>query len=207
MNLILIGLQGSGKGVQAGKIASTYGLYHLSMGDELKRTAASGSPEGEQVKRITERGDLVPDELTIRILQSILLSHQGQGIILDGFPRTMNQAKQLQGMLPIDRVIVLRISDEEAVKRISARRICSGCKANYNTIYIKPKQDGVCDECGGTLIQRSDDHPDAVRKRLELSHQNIEPIIDFYKVQGIVAEINGEQTIESVFADIQKVLP
>jgi len=197
MKLIFVGPQGCGKGTQAKIVAEKLGICHISTGDMLR--AATGNL-AKEIKSYTDGGNLVPDELIVRILKERV--NEGDcdaGFILDGFPRNVSQAKELDKIMDIDKVIEIAISDDESVRRIGGRRNCSGCGAiwNVNTAPT-PKNPDNCDNCGGKLIQRVDDNEESLRKRLEIYHKDTEPILKKYDS----VRINGEQDIEKVTKDI-----
>jgi adenylate kinase len=195
MKILFIGAQGSGKGTQAAIISKILGIPHISTGDIFR------SLTGElkhKIDSIINQGNLVPDDLTLEILKK-RLEHKDckSGFILDGFPRNLNQANLLEKIIKIDKVIEIHISDNEAIKRISGRVSCEKCKKGYNIITEpKPKNLSKCDICNGKLIQRADDNPDAVKKRLNTYHQETEPILKKYK--SVLIKINGEQKIEDI---------
>ncbi len=201
MNLIFVGPQGSGKGTQAKKVAGKFGLCHVSIGDLLRGVRGVLKIE---IDRVMSKGDLVPDDLTVKILKERLERRDcSKGFILDGFPRTISQAKELERIANIDKVVEIVISDEEAVKRISGRRSCVKCGAIYNVnTSPKPSVKGVCVKCGGKLIQRKDDNESALRERLKVYHKETESVLDMYDS----FRIDGEQSIEKVTADILQVL-
>jgi len=197
MNLLFIGPQGSGKGTQAKIISEELNLCHISTGDLLRNI------EGELKKEVDiclNAGNLVPDELLIKVLEERIKKPDCQnGIILDGSPRNLNQAEKIDKILKIDKVIEISISDEESIKRISGRLLCPKCKASFNELTSpKPKQKEICDFCGTSLTRRSDDTPQAVAKRLQIYHSETEPLLKRYDS----IKINGEQTIEKVTEDI-----
>jgi adenylate kinase len=196
MKLIFIGPQGSGKGTQAKITAGKLGLCHVSTGDLMR------GAEGELKERLDgfmNAGALVPDDLVLDLLKEKLGSEEcRKGFILDGFPRTMNQAKLLKGITDIDKVFEIWISDEVAVKRISSRLSCLKCGAIFNKITNPPKEEGKCDECGGKLVQREDDKEAAIRMRLDIYHKETEPVLDLYDS----IKVNGEQSIDKVEEDI-----
>lgn len=201
MNLIFIGPQGSGKGTQAKLIADKFGFAHISTGDLLRNLSGELKKEADVYMN---SGKLVPDEFIIKILKERLEKADCvSGAILDGFPRNMNQAVELDKIIKITSAINIEISDEEAIKRISGRFSCSKCGEGYN-IYTepKPKNKGICDKCSGELIQRKDDNPEAVKKRLEIYHLETSVILKHYNT----IKINGEQDIELVNKDIQKAI-
>jgi len=197
MKLVFVGPQGSGKGTQAKRIATKLGLCHISTGDLLREVVGDLKVE---VDRFMKEGKLVPDELIIRILKKKLESEEcKKGFILDGFPRNLAQAEELEKIVDIDKVIEISISDEESVKRISGRRNCVKCGAIYNiNTSPRPKVEGVCDECGGKLFQRKDDNEEALKKRLRVYHEETESILKMYTFM----RIDGEQSIEKVESDI-----
>ena len=204
MNIILIGPQGSGKGTQAKFIAKEYALPHVSTGDMLRGIREEDSDLGRQVKELMDNGTLVPDKITNEVVRERLAKHDcKEGFILDGYPRNIGQARYLSGIRNIDYVIDVEISDQEAVKRLSSRLTCKGCGSVYNTITNPPKKESLCDKCDGELFQRDDDRPDAIMNRLEIYHKQTQPLIEFYKRQGILIEVNGERDISSVFKDIK----
>jgi len=208
MRLIIFGPQASGKGTQAEKITEHYGIPHISTGDIFRENIRNGTELGKLAKEILDRGELVPDEITNKIIEERLLRDDCKdGFILDGYPRNRNQAEFLDSLpYKIEAVINLKISEEEIIKRISARRVCVDCEANFNLIYIKPKQEGICDKCGGKLIIRDDDKPEAIKKRLSIYHEQTEPLLKFYEEKRILKNINGEQPMKTVFNDIIKEL-
>jgi len=212
MKLIFIGPQGSGKGTQAKRIAKKFGLCHISSGDLLRDCDGDLRLE---VDGFMGRGELVPDDLIIRILKERLKGEDCEvGFILDGFPRNTSQAEELKKIVDIDKVVEISISDDEAVKRVCGRRNCKNCGAIYNVnSFPMPKVEGICDECGGELFLREDDNEEALRERLKVYHEETEGVVKMYtdsrhknlQVGGLV-KINGEQGIERVFEDILEAL-
>lgn len=203
MNIILIGAQGSGKGTQAQKLVEKYHLKHFSTGDALRAEAASGSPLGLKVKAIMEAGELVSAEIVNEIVKNAVEKHQEQGIIFDGYPRTLEQAAFLESVAEIDAVVEIEITDDEAVKRISSRYSCPKCKAVYNTQTKPPKKVGVCDNDGEAIVQREDDKEAAVRKRLSDYHAQTEPIIDYYEDNEVsIYRIDGQRPVDEVFEEL-----
>ena len=201
MNLIFVGPQGSGKGTQAKLIAEKFGFVHISTGDLLRNLQGELRKEAESYM---QSGKLVPDEFIIKILKQRLEKPDCQkGVILDGFPRNINQAHELDKITKIRAAINIDISDEEAVKRISGRFSCSKCGEGYN-IYTepKPKVNGICDKCSGKLEQRKDDNPEAVKIRLKTYHEETTPILKHYNT----VKINGNQGIDKVKQDIEKAI-
>ena len=197
MKLIFVGPQGSGKGTQAKVVAEKLGLCHISTGDLLRAT------EGElraEIKSYTDEGNLVLDELVVRILKErVLRDDCEKGFILDGFPRNVAQAEELDKIMDVDKVIEIVISDDESVRRICGRRNCPGCGIIWNVnTSPKPKDESKCDKCGAELIQRVDDNEESLRKRLEIYHRDTEPILERYDS----VRVDGEQSIEKVSEDV-----
>lgn len=211
MQVILVGLPGAGKGTQAERIQSHFGIPHISTGDMFRRAVASGGELGQQVQSYLNSGRLVPDEITIKVVQERLVDEDTQrGFLLDGFPRTLEQADALDGMLseigkPIDAVLYIHVSEDVLLARLTGRRICRQCGTTYHVIFQPPKDEGVCDKCGGELYQRSDDSEEAVKTRLE-QYKHTAPLIEYYRERGVLRQIDGLQPIEQVFEDVQAVL-
>jgi len=207
MKLIFVGPQGCGKGTQAKVVAEKMGLCHISTGDALREmTEDRGQVTeiGKEIKSYTDEGRLVPDELIVRILKERVEQPDCEkGFILDGFPRNVVQAEELDKIMDVDKVIEIAISDDESVRRIGGRRNCGGCGAIWN-VNTSPKSavDGKCDKCGGELTQRADDNEEALRKRLAVYHNDTEPILEKYDS----VRIDGEQSIEKVSEDLLKAL-
>jgi len=200
MNICIIGPQASGKGTQATRIAGHYGIFHFSTGDALRAEVKSGSELGQELSAVMNAGKLVSDELIYGIVKKTAAEHP-EGILLDGYPRTVHQGEMMKDELKIDAVIEIAIADETCVARISSRFMCSECGRGYNTVSLPPAKDGVCDDDGAALVQRDDDKPEAVLKRLALYHEATAPVIDFYRTAGVpVHRIDGEQSIDEVFA-------
>ncbi|NPE26460.1 nucleoside monophosphate kinase [Methanococcoides sp. SA1] len=201
MKLIFVGPQGSGKGTQAKKVAEKFSLCHISTGDLLRGVTGELKVE---INAVMEKGELVGDELIVKILKEKLDSSECEkGFILDGFPRNLKQAEMLKGITEIDKVIEIAISDEESVRRISGRRGCGKCGAIFNVATApRPKVEGVCDECGGELAQRKDDVEEALRERLNVYHEETEKVLRMYDF----VKIDGEQSIEKVYEDVVSTL-
>lgn len=212
MNLVLMGLPGAGKGTQAEKIVAAYGIPHISTGDMFRAAMKEGTPLGLQAKQYMDRGDLVPDEVTIGIVRERLSKDDCQnGFLLDGFPRTVAQAEALETMLAdigrkLDYVIHIDVSQDVLMERLTGRRICRNCGATYHLVFHPPAKPGVCDKCGGELYQRADDNEATVANRLEVNMKQMKPLVDFYEQKGYLRNINGEQDMEKVFADIRELL-
>ncbi|MDY6916785.1 MAG: adenylate kinase [Chloroflexota bacterium] len=207
MRFVFLGAPGSGKGTQAGVISQRLGVAHIATGDLFREAVKRGDELGQQAKSYMDKGLLVPDEVTIRmLLERIAKPDAEKGYILDGFPRTLEQAKALDKALAergenLDKVLYINVSTEELVRRLSGRWICRNCQTPYHEVNSPPKVAGKCDRCGGELYQRPDDVPETVRKRLEVYLADTSPLIDYYKVSGKLAEINGEGDIEAIGRD------
>ncbi|AIY89462.1 adenylate kinase [Geoglobus acetivorans] len=212
MNLILLGPPGAGKGTQAKRIVEKYGIPQISTGDMLRDAVAKGTELGKKAKEYMDKGELVPDEVVIGIVKERLMQPDCEsGFILDGFPRTINQAEALDDILDemnrrIDAVINIAVPDEEILKRIVYRRICKECGAVYNLIYSPPKVDGKCDKCGGDLYQRDDDKEETVKERLRVYREQTAPLIDYYSRKGSLKNVDGTKNIEEVWNQIVELL-
>jgi adenylate kinase len=212
MNLVLMGLPGAGKGTQAEKIVEKYGIPHISTGDMFRAAIKEGTALGLEAKSYMDRGDLVPDEVTIGIVRERLSKDDCQkGFLLDGFPRTVAQAEALENILAelnrsIDYVINIDVDKDILMERLTGRRICKDCGATYHLVFNPPAQSGVCDKCGGELYQRADDNEATVANRLEVNLKQAKPLLDFYQEKGYLRNINGQQEIDKVFEDISELL-
>jgi len=208
VRIILLGPPGSGKGTQAKLLSKKYSIPHIAMGDILREEVAKKTPLGKKVNVYMSKGELVPDEIVIEVLKKRLQEADCvDGFILDGFPRTLNQAKALDNMLnelnlKIDAVIYIEVPDEEIMKRLSLRRTCKVCGRIYNLHYNPPKQDGKCDVCGGELIIRDDDKPEVIKNRLKVYNDQTKPLVDYYKSHKLLIRINGVDSIDKVFQQI-----
>ncbi len=208
MYAILLGGPGAGKGTQAVRISQRLGLAHIASGDLFRQEQASGSELGKIAKSYMEKGQLVPDEVTVKmILGRISQPDCASGILLDGFPRTLEQAKALDEALGksnqgIDLVLHIKVPSESLIRRLSGRWICRGCQTPYNVVEAPPKVAGKCDKCGGELYQRADDAEETVQKRLDVYVAQTAPLIEYYASAGKLAEVNGEQGIEQVGRDL-----
>jgi adenylate kinase len=214
MNIIVMGLPGAGKGTQAEKITSEYGVIHISTGDMFRSAISEGTDLGKIAEEYMNNGQLVPDEVTNgivkdRLAQSDVKEH---GVMLDGFPRTIVQAQALDEItgelkMNIDQVINIEVAPEDLVQRLSGRFICRECGATYHRIYNPPKVENVCDICGGhEFYQRDDDKPEVVRNRLAVNIEENTPLIAYYEKQGKLSSIDGNKSIDEVFDEIKKVL-
>ncbi len=212
MKLIMLGAPGAGKGTQAKKISAKYKIPHISTGDIFRANIKGGTELGMKAKAFMDQGQLVPDEITIEmLLDRIKETDCENGYVLDGFPRTIPQAESLTKALTdlgdkIDWAINVDVPDENIISRMSGRRACLGCGQTYHVVYNAPKQEGICDVCGQELVLREDDKPETVSRRLEVYHEQTQPLIDYYRAAGVLAEVDGTQDLEKVFQDIVKVL-
>lgn len=206
--IILIGPPGSGKGTQAARLRDALGLPHIASGDLFREHLKQETELGLRARGYMERGELVPDEITIAmVMERLVRPDCSGGALLDGFPRTIGQAEALERALAdhghrLRRVLYITAPDEVLVERISGRRLCRLCQESYHIRFNPPRQPGVCDRDGGELYQRDDDRPETVRRRLEVYRQQTRPLVDHYRRQGLLAEINGDQPIEQVTADL-----
>ncbi|MEW2575714.1 adenylate kinase [Streptomyces syringium] len=198
MRIVLVGPPGAGKGTQAAYLAKNLAIPHISTGDLFRANISQGTPLGQKAQEYMRAGQLVPDEVTIGMAKDRMEQPDAaDGFLLDGFPRNLAQAEALDGILKadglkLDAVLDLEVPEDEVVKRIAGRRICRNESSHvFHAIYNPPKTEGVCDACGGELYQREDDSEETVRKRLEVYHSETEPIIDYYKAQGLVVTISA----------------
>ena len=212
MKIIMLGAPGAGKGTQAKMIAEKYGVPHVSTGDIFRANIKNGTELGKEVKQYMDKGQLVPDELTVKILLDRVAQPDCEnGYVLDGFPRTIPQAEVLDKELTklgdaIDYAINVDVPDENIVKRMSGRRACVTCGATYHIEHIPPKKEGVCDKCGSELILRDDDKPETVLNRLKVYHEQTQPLIDFYNEKGVLRTVDGTVEMKDVFAAIVAIL-
>ena len=212
MKIVMLGAPGAGKGTQAEKLASKYGLPHVSTGDIFRKNIKEGTELGKEAKGYMDAGALVPDELTVRLLLDRVSNDDCDlGYILDGFPRTIPQAEALDRELAkleekIDFAINVEVPDDNIIERMSGRRACLKCGATYHLQYIPPKKEGVCDECGSELVIRDDDKPETVKNRLATYHEQTQPLVDYYKKQGVYHEVDGTKDVDSVFDSIRDIL-
>ncbi|MCD8198712.1 MAG: adenylate kinase [Phascolarctobacterium sp.] len=209
MYIILMGPPGAGKGTQAEKIVEEFRVPHISTGDMFRAAVKQGSELGKEAKRYMDAGGLVPDIVTIGIVREGLSKPEcANGFILDGFPRTEEQAVALDGILKdlgikLTAVVNVSVPDDELVSRVTGRRICKACGATYHIKFNPTKVESICDKCGGNLYQRDDDKEETVKNRLKAYHSQTEPLIEYYKKQGIYKEINGLQAIDKVYSDVR----
>ena len=212
MNLILMGLPGAGKGTQAEKIVEKYHIPHISTGDMFRQAIKDETELGLKAKTFMDKGELVPDEVTIGIVRERLSKEDCKnGFLLDGFPRTHAQAESLEVLLSemgrkIDYCIYIEADIDVLKERLSGRRICKSCGATFHTVFNPPKVENVCDKCGGELYQRADDNPETVENRLQVNLKQMQPLIDFYTEKGYLKAVNGLQDIDEVFKDIDSLI-
>ena len=212
MKIIMLGAPGAGKGTQAKQIAGKYGIPHISTGDIFRANIKEGTELGKKAKSYMDQGLLVPDELTCDLVMDRIAQDDAKnGFVLDGFPRTIPQAEALDKALTatnqaMDYAIDVDVPDENIVNRMGGRRACLNCGATYHIVSIPPKKEGICDNCGNELVLRDDDKPETVQKRLDVYHEQTQPLIDFYKGKGILRSVDGTQPMEKVFSDIVGIL-
>ncbi len=212
MRVILLGAPGAGKGTQAVEISKSLNMAHIASGDLFRQEQQQGTELGKIAKSYMEKGQLVPDEVTVKmILGRISQPDCARGFLLDGFPRTLDQAKALDEALArenksIDKVVYIKVSNEELLRRLSGRWICRKCQAPFNVTEMPPKEEGKCDYCGGELYQRPDDTEETARQRLEVYFKQTMPLIDYYKDREKLVEVNGEQSIDAVTSEMIRVL-
>ena len=197
-NIILLGAPGAGKGTQAEKICEHLNIPTISTGNIIREALKSGTEMGKKAQSYLDEGKLVPDDVVIGIVRDRLAQGDCKnGFVLDGFPRTIPQAEALDQMgIVIDKVIDLQVTDEDVIQRMSGRRICEKCGASYHVQYNKPRVEGVCDKCAGTLIQRKDDHPDTVKERLKVYHKQTEPLEEYYRKKGKLSVVKGQEDVQ-----------
>jgi len=212
LKIILLGAPGAGKGTQAVTLSKKLALAHIATGDLFRKQQESGTELGKIAKSYMEKGQLVPDEITVKMLLGRIAAPDcAKGFILDGFPRTLEQAKALDQALAaqkksIDKVLYIKVSTKELLKRLSGRWICRDCQAPYNIVELPPKVAGKCDRCGGELYQRADDTEGTARKRLDVYFTQTAPLIEYYTKAGRLVEVNGEKGVEAVGRDLIAVL-
>lgn len=197
MNIIMLGAPGAGKGTQAEKICEKFNIPAISTGNIIRAALKSGSEAGKKLKAYTDAGQLVPDAIVIEIIRDRLAEPDcANGFVLDGFPRTIAQAEALDAMgVAIDRVVDIEVPDDKIAARMSGRRVCEKCGASYHLEFKKPEADGICDNCAGALVQRSDDQPQTVLERLRVYHEQTEPLKGYYAKQGKLRVVEGQEEV------------
>ncbi len=212
MKIIMLGAPGAGKGTQAKKIAEKYSIPHISTGDIFRANIKNGTELGKKAKTYMDQGLLVPDELVVDlVVDRVKQDDCSNGYVLDGFPRTIPQAEALDKALAamgeaMDYAINVEVPDENIVRRMSGRRACVDCGATYHIVYAPTKEENLCDNCHGELILREDDKPETVQKRLNVYHEQTQPLIDYYTTKNILVEVDGTVDIDDVFTAIVNVL-
>ena len=212
MKIIMLGAPGAGKGTQAKMIADKYSVPHISTGDIFRANIKNGTELGKKAKEFMDKGQLVPDELTVEILlDRVAQDDCKNGYVLDGFPRTIPQADVLDKELTklgdkVDFAINVDVPDENIIRRMSGRRACLKCGATYHIEHIPPKQEGICDTCGSELVQRDDDKPETVKNRLSVYHEQTQPLIDYYTKKNILKTVDGTKDMQEVFNEITGIL-
>lgn len=212
MKIIMLGAPGAGKGTQAKVISDKQNIPHISTGDIFRENVKNETPLGKKAKEYMDAGELVPDELTCDlVMDRISKDDCKNGFVLDGFPRTIPQAEALDAALKssgqsMDFALDVDVPDENIISRMEGRRACVSCGATYHVVTIPPKTEGKCDRCGADLIIREDDKPDTVKKRLDVYHKQTQPLIDYYKKQGILKTVDGTRDMDEVYSEIKTVL-
>lgn len=209
MRIVLMGPPGAGKGTQARRLSETTGMKHISTGDILRAEVAAGSELGLLAKGFMDRGDYVPDEHIIAMIQQYI--SDPAGVLLDGFPRTVVQAESLDSSLeaagmPIDKVVHMSVDTDELIKRLSSRAVCQNCQTPYNLVSDAPSKEGVCDKCGGEVVVRKDDQPEAIKTRMKVYEDQTAPVLDYYRSRGDVVEIVASGTPDSVFEELSQAI-
>jgi adenylate kinase len=202
-NVLLLGPPGAGKGTQSVNVAEEYDVPHITTGDALRANKDMETEYGTP-REFMEAGELVPDPVVNEIVAEALSG--GEGYVLDGYPRNTEQAEYLADITALDVVCLLAVSESEIIKRLTGRRVCKECGANYHVEFNPPKEEGVCDECGGELIQREDDTEDTVKERIRVYHESTEPMVEYYREAGVLEEIDGDGTPEEVWAELRETI-
>ncbi len=203
MNIILLGPPGSGKGTVAQRLEQEFHLKHISTGQLLREEIAKGTTVGKDLKKIIEKGDLVPDELSTQIMR--LEIKNAKNYLLDGFPRTVPQAQGIED-LKVDHIIYLEIAEEEVIERLSGRRVCATGEHNYHIKYVPPVKSGICDIDGTSLLQRKDDNPTVIKERFRVYDRQTKPVIDYYQKKGVLKKVNAAQSPQKVYEELKKAI-
>jgi adenylate kinase len=205
-HVLLLGAPGAGKGTQSKRLAEAFDIEHVTTGDALRANKdmdiSHMDTEYDTPRAYMEAGELVPDEVVNEIVKTAL--SEADGYVLDGYPRNLDQAEYLSDITSLDAVVFLDVSEEELVDRLTGRRVCDDCGANYHVEFSPPEEEGVCDECGGDLIQRDDDTEETVRERLRVYEENTAPVVEHYRDEGVLVEVDGEGTPDEVFESIHE---
>lgn len=208
MRIVLLGAPGAGKGTQAKQLIDKYGIPQISTGDILRKAIADGAPLGKQAKTYMDKGELVPDEVVIGLIEDRLKQDDcKKGFILDGFPRNTAQAEKLDGILsklnmPLDSALSIDVLKDDLMKRLTGRRTCKSCQQMYNIYFSAPKKEGVCDKCNGELFQRDDDKEETIKRRLDVYEAQTAPLIDYFKKKSILKSVMGVGTIDEIFKKV-----
>ena len=207
MKLVLLGPPGAGKGTQAVRLGEAYGVPHISTGDILRRHIAEKSELGKKAEKYVRAGKLVPDELVIEMVRKRLRQRDARkGFILDGFPRTREQARALDGMTKVDHALLLFLDPEDLIKRSTGRRVCEDCEAVFHLLTTPPEKPGFCDQCGGKLIVRDDDREETVRQRIDVYEELTKPLVAYYRDKGLLVQVYGSGIIDEVNHRIREAL-
>ncbi|MGH7482991.1 MAG: adenylate kinase [Longimicrobiales bacterium] len=212
LNLVLLGAPGAGKGTQGERLVRSHGLVRISTGDLLRDAVRRGTELGREAQGYMEGGELVPDSVILGLVRDLMRTGDAPGYVFDGFPRTIPQAQALEGLLEelgrsLDAVLLVEVPDDVLVKRLSGRRACAKCGAVHNVHFDPPSREGRCDACGGDLVERPDDDPETVRRRLEVYREQTRPLIEYYQDAGVPFHVvDGDRPVEQVHADLEKAL-
>ena len=208
MNFIFLGPPGAGKGTLAAAVSALYGIPHISTGEIFRAAIKAQTPLGKKVKAIIDSGALVGDDITVELIRDRLAQSDAKnGFILDGFPRTINQAEQLEKIAKIDCAVNFDINDEAVVERLSGRRVCRKCSHNFHVVFMPPEKENTCTHCGGELYIREDDKPEAIKRRLEVYRAQTAPLIDFYRSKNLLKNIDAKPATDIILADFKKNFP
>lgn len=208
MNFIFLGPPGAGKGTLAAAVSALYGISHISTGEIFRAAIKAQTPLGKKVKAIIDSGALVGDDITVELIRDRLAqSDAKKGFILDGFPRTINQAEQLEKIAKIDCAVNFDINDEAVVERLSGRRVCRKCSHNFHVVFMPPEKENTCTHCGGELYIRDDDKPESIKHRLEVYRAQTAPLIDFYRSKNLLKNIDAKPATDIILADFKKHFP
>ncbi len=208
MNFVFLGPPGAGKGTLAAAVSALYGIPHISTGEIFRAAIKAQTPLGKKVKAIIDSGALVGDDITVELIRDRLAQSDAKnGFILDGFPRTINQAEQLEKIAKIDCAVNFDINDEAVVERLSGRRVCRKCSHNFHVVFMPPEKENTCTHCGGELYIRDDDKPEAIKRRLEVYRAQTAPLIDFYRSKNLLKNIDAKPATDIILADFKKNFP